>query len=1088
MVQQVKNQAELDAALKEAGEKLVIIDFYATWCGPCRNIAPTVEKMAVENADVVFLKVDVDEAEDCASTYGVDVMPTFIFLKNGSRVPSNSSSINSSLSHSSMSSIPSKKLIQGLAGSWSGKPPKNPRPERVNIIFEAIQGGLRECIMITQGDIAMLKDSIENNVSVSSAQQCKTVERYLKRLEFELAKLEELKDQYDIHLRMRDGVKSMAYAYTLSTGQGRNAALSSVRSGFKECTEMLCSLESRLEGMMGSMYLQMKGIQGFARLCPGDVFEITIKHGDQQKWKTRGKILKDGTQCWESQQTLIKALIGERLTIKAVEVRGLGRSIVLGNKICETKDLFCARPQLMTINLNSVGTLKLNLITTWNPLHYSSDNDPGASIGRNFHSSSSLSRLTSSKTLPDLLSSPFASTKSKILSSSTLLSPPRVTEIIDANFYIHRSPSSISSFKSIQNDDTRGTHIPASASTDSRGSSSVANSIATSGFGSATSDCGSSLPNSLPNSTLTSPETEIPPELPHTQIKLPPPEPPIKQPLKSSSSINSQCLQETTEKLLKELGKSSQEMIVQATVHQSSNIESPCGYGSSTNSNSNNYSYCSSRGSGREMHSSPISVDFMSYLCFNVSDILLTLISSLEDIRGQFSELHSLEQSVLDLYSILKTSSRSRRAALLRSSNNRSSNKDMKYLYQNEENSRLHSPDERNGKNHETNSGSLRQNYHRRCASSASDVSIESALKCFDFLNTTTDSDQDSSPEHNRIPPPPMANNKDHGGCNLKNVSRNQMNNHSSCNSPLSQRFFVAEKCSSRATISSMSSLASSFDGPLVLSSGSEQLDLALIFHLYYCQRLLQNLGSLGLQRKEQRSLEKLQCQGMVIHRLGKLCFNLCEYFEACTNLDKASDNCSNEIKKKRERLEAEYNQRQARELFYFRQDSRTNKLWDTVCYQNVTTTSEEIGSMLICVTSEQFAQTLESYMRAFLTPLPSNGINGHSRRISIDMYRKVAQLITARLIDIPLYEPGSLVTIFQVAIFFTQENSGLEYLFRSYAEEISLIDCLQKDHPINLQHANNNRSDKKRNSRQPPPPPPSSSHTYTMFSPIQSP
>lgn len=86
MVQQVKNQAELDAAIKEAGEKLIVIDFFATWCGPCRNIAPFVEKMAGEHADVVFLKVDVDEAEDCAATYGVDVMPTFIFLKNGNKI------------------------------------------------------------------------------------------------------------------------------------------------------------------------------------------------------------------------------------------------------------------------------------------------------------------------------------------------------------------------------------------------------------------------------------------------------------------------------------------------------------------------------------------------------------------------------------------------------------------------------------------------------------------------------------------------------------------------------------------------------------------------------------------------------------------------------------------------------------------------------------------------------------------------------------------------------------------------------------------------------------------------------------------
>ena len=79
--------------------------------------------------------------------------------------------------------------------------------------------------------------------------------------------------------------------------------------------------------------IEMKGIQGFARICPGDVFEITLKYGDQQKWKTRGKILKDGKQQWENQQVVFKALLDEVLSIKAVEVRGLGKNLTLENKL-----------------------------------------------------------------------------------------------------------------------------------------------------------------------------------------------------------------------------------------------------------------------------------------------------------------------------------------------------------------------------------------------------------------------------------------------------------------------------------------------------------------------------------------------------------------------------------------------------------------------------------------------------------------------------------------------------------------------------------------------------------------------------------
>lgn len=64
--------------------KLSIIDFYATWCGPCKLISPVLEKFLEQyKEDTQFLKIDVDELSDIAQEYGITAMPTLLFFKNG---------------------------------------------------------------------------------------------------------------------------------------------------------------------------------------------------------------------------------------------------------------------------------------------------------------------------------------------------------------------------------------------------------------------------------------------------------------------------------------------------------------------------------------------------------------------------------------------------------------------------------------------------------------------------------------------------------------------------------------------------------------------------------------------------------------------------------------------------------------------------------------------------------------------------------------------------------------------------------------------------------------------------------------------
>ncbi|KAG8230546.1 hypothetical protein J437_LFUL008369 [Ladona fulva] len=88
MAHHVQNKEDLEAKLTEAGDNLVVIDFSATWCGPCRMIGPVFESMASEMqfSNVVFLKVDVDECDDIAAEYEISAMPTFVFLRKSQKV------------------------------------------------------------------------------------------------------------------------------------------------------------------------------------------------------------------------------------------------------------------------------------------------------------------------------------------------------------------------------------------------------------------------------------------------------------------------------------------------------------------------------------------------------------------------------------------------------------------------------------------------------------------------------------------------------------------------------------------------------------------------------------------------------------------------------------------------------------------------------------------------------------------------------------------------------------------------------------------------------------------------------------------
>ncbi|XP_072008524.1 rho family-interacting cell polarization regulator 2 isoform X2 [Engystomops pustulosus] len=292
-----------------------------------------------------------------------------------SGIPERRSRCNSFLGNSSVPKKPlaKQKKMHNL-GHKSGSSSKEPQPERVEEIYSALKNGLDEYLEVHQAELdkltAQLKDMKRNSrlgVLYDLDKQIKTIERYIRRLEFHMSKVDELYEAYCIQRRLREGACKMKQAFATSpSSKAARESLSEINKSFKEYTENMCTVESEMENLLGEFYIKMKGLAGFARLCPGDQYEIFMRYG-RQRWKLKGKIEVNGKQTWDGDEMFFVPLINSLISIKVTELKGIATHILVGSVTCETKDLFAAHPQAVAVDINDLGTIKLNLEVTWCP-------------------------------------------------------------------------------------------------------------------------------------------------------------------------------------------------------------------------------------------------------------------------------------------------------------------------------------------------------------------------------------------------------------------------------------------------------------------------------------------------------------------------------------------------------------------------------------------------------------------------------------------------------------------------------------------------------------------------------------------------
>ncbi|XP_045050935.2 RIPOR family member 3 isoform X6 [Desmodus rotundus] len=248
------------------------------------------------------------------------------------------------------------------------------KTEQVKKVFEALKRGLKEHLYIQQAELDYLSGSRKDTHRNSRLafyydldKQTRSVERHIRKMEFHISKVDELYEGYCIQCRLRDGASNMQRAFSrCPPSRASRESLQELGRSLQECTEDMWLLEGALEAHLGEFHVRMKGLVGYARLCPGDQYEVLMRLG-RQRWRLKGRIESDDSQTWDEEEKAFIPALHENFEIKVTELRGLS-SLAVGVVTCDITDFFMTRPQGIVVDITELGTIKLQLEVLWNPL------------------------------------------------------------------------------------------------------------------------------------------------------------------------------------------------------------------------------------------------------------------------------------------------------------------------------------------------------------------------------------------------------------------------------------------------------------------------------------------------------------------------------------------------------------------------------------------------------------------------------------------------------------------------------------------------------------------------------------------------